>query len=79
MRLEPQTRADLIETLRKELPTVFARAEVPNLLGGMIAAGTLANLDSAKSGPAGTFRMGRKVIYRRDPFLVWLGDRLSRV
>ena len=69
---------DLIENLRKELPPVFARSETPRLLGGIIATGTLANLDSDEKGPEGAFRHGRKICYQRDPFLTWLGARLSR-
>lgn len=78
MQLDQQALDVLFESLRKELPPVFARSEAPKLLGGIIAYGTLANCDSAKKGPEGSFRTGRKVCYMRDPFLIWLGQRLSR-
>lgn len=77
MSLDPETLAALLDSLRKELPPTFARTEVPRLLGGIIAVGTLANHDSAGDGPADSFRMGRRKCYRRDPFLTWLAKRLS--
>lgn len=69
---------DLLEDWEKVLPLTFPRCEVPQLLGRIIAAGTLANYDCQKKGPEGAFRSGRKVCYRRAPFLVWLGKWLSR-
>lgn len=78
MHLAPQTLAELLDSLRHELPPVFARVAVPRLLGGIIAVGSLANLDSASAGPPGSFRHGRRVCYKRDPFLAWLGTRLTR-
>ena len=77
MHLDQRTLEDLLENLRKELPPVFTRSAVPRLLGGCIASGTLANCDCAKEGPDGSFRMGRKICYRREPFLEWFGKQLS--
>lgn len=77
MSIDPETLAALLDSLRKELPPTFARAKVPHLLGGIIAVGTLANLDSVGAGPTDSFRLGRRKCYRRDPFLTWLAQRLS--
>jgi len=67
----------IIEKLRKELPVCFARKEVPKLLGGIIAVGTLANLDSQQLGPP--FHRARgKVVYERDTFLDWLSAYLQK-
>lgn len=63
--------------LSVELPAVIARAEVPRLLGGLVSAGTLANEDSAGTGPAGRFYLGKKAAYGRDELLDWLRERLT--
>lgn len=67
----------LISALRAELPPTFARTAVPKLTGEIISAGTLANEDSRGTGPAGVFYMGRKAVYERESFLVWLEHRLT--
>jgi len=69
--------SDLIETLRRELPPTFARTEVSALTGKVVHSRTLANLMSLGQGPEGTFRLGRKVILAREPFLAWLSKKLS--
>lgn len=63
--------------LSSELPPVVARAAVPKLLGGLVSAGTLANEDSAGTGPAGRFYLGKKAAYEREALVAWLRDRLS--
>jgi len=63
--------------LSAELPPVVARAAVPRLLGGLVSAGTLANEDSAGTGPAGRFYMGKKAAYGREELVAWLRERLS--
>ncbi len=67
----------VLEDLSSSLPPVFSRSKAEELLGGMICARTLANLDSAGKGPA-NFRCGsKKVCYRREDFLSWLAARLE--
>ena len=66
----------LLENLLKSLPPVIARTEVPRLLGGIISAGHLANLDCIGEGPP-RIRVGRKVAYEREAFLAWLAPRLK--
>ncbi len=59
----------------KELPPAFARTEVEKLLPGVIACGTLKNLNTSKGGP-GYFKRGAKVFYERDIFIEWLLERI---
>ena len=70
----PQT---LFDRLSTELPPIVARAAVPRLLGGLVSAGTLANEDSAGTGPAGRFYLGKKAAYEREALVAWLRERLS--
>jgi len=69
--------SQIIQKLRKELPVCFVRKEVPRLLGGIIAVGTLANLDSQKLGPP-FHRVRGKVLYERDTFLDWLSIYIEK-
>lgn len=66
---------NLIEKLREELPTVFARKEIDRLLPGLISSKSLANLSSQGNGPP-SYHHGRTVIYDRDVFLDWLSKRV---
>jgi hypothetical protein len=50
------------ENLSKELPSIFARDHVEGLLGGVISAKRLANLDSHGQGPK-RIRIGREMAY----------------
>jgi hypothetical protein len=58
-------------------PEVFTRKTAELLTGGGVNARTLANLDSQGKGPPKRFRLGRKTMYRRDPFLDWLSGRVQ--
>lgn len=66
---------EVLTRLAKELPPVFARHAVPKLLGGAIAAGTLANLGK-EEGPK-YIKMGRNAVYERESFLAWLATRIK--
>lgn len=66
----------IISSFAKTLPAAFGRSAIPQLLPGIIAPGTLANLASQKKGPPCTFARG-KVLYERDSFLAWLKDWLD--
>lgn len=68
---------NLFDRLSAELPPVVARAAVPRLLGGLVSAGTLANEDSAGTGPAGRFYLGKKAAYEREALVNWLRERLT--
>ena len=63
----------VIARLDATLPAIFARREVPRLLGGAIAAGTLANL--GKSGPM-YFFVNRNAVYEKTSFLSWLRTQI---
>lgn len=60
-------------------PDCFSRKKAEELTGGGVDARTLANLDCIKQGPPGKFRLGRKTMYMREPFLKWLRDRMEAV
>ena len=63
-----------LSTLLSKLPPIIARDQVHKLLGGVISAKTLANLDSEGKGPK-RMRIGRKVVYKADGFLEWLAAK----
>lgn len=66
----------LIERLRATLPPTFSRRSFQSTSGGLIAASTLANLDSKGHGPGGTI-VGRAIFYERESFLAWLEQRIA--
>lgn len=70
-----ETIEKIIASLGNDLPATFTRNTACRHLGGFLAAGTLANLDSQKKGPLG-LRTGRYVLYERGAFLVWLREYL---
>ena len=59
------------QQILKNLPVAFGRPAINRLLPGIIDAKTLANHDSAGTGPP-HFKRGRRVFYERDSFLEWL-------
>lgn len=68
---------DLIKTLHDTLPPVIFRSKVEELIPGIATAGSLANEDSAGTGPTGLFYIGRKAAYPRDAFIAWIVSRAS--
>lgn len=66
--------ADLYAALERDLPPLIARTQIPQLLGGVISVGRLANLDSEGLGPR-RIRVGRKVAYLRSDLVSWLRTR----
>lgn len=65
---------DSFAELERTLPPVIARTEVPRLLGNLISAGRLANLDSEGKGPR-RITCGRKVGYTRGDLIAWMRAR----
>ena len=63
--------AHIEKSLSEQLPNVFGRKSVNNLLPGIISAKTLANLDSLGKGPE-RIKAGRSVLYTRETFVPWL-------
>ena len=72
-----QTISDaIISELRQTLPVTFRRKDTPALIGGIIKAQTLANLQSQQQGPPSTKCNGR-VIFSRESFCDWLEGRMK--
>ena len=70
---------ELRRQLEASLPEIIARREAPRLLGGVVAAGTLANEDCRGTGPAGAFRIAGRVVYPRESLLDWLESRSGEI
>ena len=68
---------EFIETLSQALPAVIAREKVEYYTGGLVAAQTLAHSDSQGTGPAVSWRVGRKVGYKTVSFLEWMVGRFG--
>ena len=70
-----------IQVIRKageRWPSTFVpRTQVPKFTGGLIAIGTLANHDSAGTGPEGAFKIGRQQCYPVTAFCDWLIKRME--
>jgi len=62
--------------LADRLPPMIARDQVERLLGGVISAKYLANLDSLGQGPD-RYRIGRKIVYPTAQLLMWLSKRTT--
>ena len=71
------SRLDFSDLAKKWPSTIVSRGQVGKFTGGMVAAGTLANADSAGNGPAGRFRIGKKTGYRVENLIRWLESRAS--
>lgn len=54
---------------------IVARTEIEDFTGGAIKEKYISNLDSAGLGPAGRFRLGRKVVYPVAELVAWLESR----
>ncbi len=57
--------------LKDELPPILTRPVIGEKLAHIISPRYLANLDCLDKGPP-RFRIGRRIGYPRDEFLVWL-------
>ena len=68
-----------LPTIGKGWPDFFTRRQAEKLTGGGIDARTLANLDCLGEGPSGRFRLGRKTVYLREPFIEWIKGRMTEV
>lgn len=65
----------ILEKLFQALPSVILRCRVGELTNGAVSPRTLANHDSALTGPKERFLVNGKVAYSRESFLEWLGGR----
>ncbi|PJB38942.1 MAG: hypothetical protein CO107_01215 [Deltaproteobacteria bacterium CG_4_9_14_3_um_filter_51_14] len=66
----------MLQDLRKELPALLSRREASRI--AKLSCGTLANLDSKKEGPPRAM-LETKVVYPREGFILWLGQRLRPI
>jgi len=66
----------IIEDLRKELPPIFTRQTASRMIGGIFSAKTLSNLDAAGKGPGIKQHIGKKAVYGKEDFLIWLQEKL---
>ena len=69
------TTNEIISEFRRTLPVAFKRKDVPALIGGIIKAQTLANLQCQQQGPPAAKCNGR-VVFFRDSFCDWLEGRM---
>jgi hypothetical protein len=53
-----------------ELPLIFGRKAIEELMPGIISSKTLSNLHSLGRGPQ-FFKIGRRVFYERESFIEW--------
>lgn len=68
--------AEIISTLTETMPKIFCRTNIESLTGGLMTYGTQKNLDSSQDGPK-CFRMGKKVAYLKDDYLLWFETYLA--
>ena len=67
-----------LQELKKAWKSPFiARDCVTTFSGGIINSRTLANHDSAGTGPEGRIRIGRKIVYPVDSLIAWMESRIS--
>lgn len=64
------------KAVEQALPAVFTREVASQAIGGLISPKTMSNEDSLGRGPAGKVRIGSKVGYTREAFIVWLRGKL---
>jgi predicted DNA-binding transcriptional regulator AlpA len=58
-------------SLAEKLAPIISRDHIEEMLGGVVSAKHMANLDSLGEGPK-RLRIGRKVAYRTEDLLEWL-------
>ena len=68
----------LFQELERTLPPVFSRQVASDMLGGLISAKTLSNLDALGEGPRGKVKFVQKTRYKRDMFISWLKSRMNK-
>jgi len=67
-----------LEEAAEKWPSEFlTREDAVVFSGKAISVGHLANLDSARLGPKGSFFIGRRRVYAKKPFVDWLLSRLE--
>ena len=69
--------SEFLQMTESRLDKFCSRRDAENATNGVLKARTLANLDSAGTGPGGVL-LGKKVFYQREVFLKWLDLYLKR-
>lgn len=69
--------ASFFKVIEEHLPPVFTRRTASLSIGGLISPKTMSNLDSLGKGPLVKVRVGGKVGYERDSFMIWLKQKLK--
>lgn len=70
----------IFEEMAERWPSpIVSRTEIKHFTGGVITEKYLANLDSLGKGPAGRFRLGRKICYPVNELIEWLESRATRI
>ena len=64
------------EKLADELPAIITRKDISKYFGSFISPKYLANLDSQKKGPL-KYRIGHKVVYKKEDLIAWLEARIE--
>jgi hypothetical protein len=67
---------EFYRAIEAALPPVFTRQTASHVMGGLISAKTLSNLDALGQGPPVKAKIGHKVAYERESFMRWLRQRL---
>lgn len=58
---------------------MVARKDVAKFSGGVLDPRTMANHDSAGTGPKNRFRVGKKVVYWVKDLIAWMEERASYI
>lgn len=66
-----------LSLVRSRLPEFCSRRQAAQAMDGLLSHRTLANLSSQGKAPRGVL-MGKQVYYRREEFILWLGQYLAR-
>jgi len=61
-----------------DIPLFVTRQKAVEILGGLFARGTLANMDSRGLGPKVKIRVGGKIAYPRDSFIEWVQEKTGQ-
>lgn len=71
---------DIFEELRKYCPSGFVtRQNIGKLTGGLLNAGTMAQLDHKKLGITNRKTVGNKTVYDIEDVIVWLKNNTELI
>ncbi|MCB2217444.1 MAG: hypothetical protein KQH59_15355 [Desulfobulbaceae bacterium] len=76
--MKEKNAAEVIRKTAERWPATFvARSAFRQFSGGLFSPGTMANHDSAGTGPKGAFKVGRQQAYPVDSSVEWLIARVQ--